>query len=122
MWRTGEAMIRVWSTGSILTRRNKAQATWSTGALVQERRKKDSQTSPRDRKKVSIKWRIPRSERIRLIESTKRSTCDRLNKRHSELSGKREVRKASSEIHAKSEERSATTSSALPHSASTQIG
>ena len=31
------------------------------------------------------------------------STCDRLNNRHGELSGRREVRFASSEIHAKNE-------------------
>ena len=49
-----------------------------------------------------------------------RGTCDRLNKRHGETVGRREVRdaKSSSEIHAKSEAQGAVL---LPRSASTLV-
>ena len=39
----------------------------------------------------------------RKAQQRERSTCDRLNKRHSELFGRGEVQISSSEIHAKSE-------------------
>ena len=108
VWRTGEATTTnkvqaTWSTGALVNQRGdleywrqqeEAQATWSTGALLrkqEERRMINKQSNKQTRK--GFERRIRASERIQLIESTKRSTCDRLNKRHSKLTDRGEVQR-----------------------------
>ena len=131
------------------SRQGPESKTREAAARTAPRRKKEEtltnkQTTPRDRKTVSIKWRkfnhedsinrkhnkenqqvvVTSNDRNGVVVNepivwSRRGTCDRLNKRHGETSGRGEVHQCenrSSEIHAKNEAVRSTTTIVGPKS------